>query len=99
MWSRKWHCNIRQGKVCGERAWHRILCSLRAPTIPYSNSTISKQKILIMWAVPRKGIAIGYRGLTKETKVMVAKGTNHSVTGGAPWILFADSVSTVWTQA
>jgi hypothetical protein len=52
-----------------------------------------------MWAVPRKGIAIRYCCLTKETKMMIAKGTNHSVTGRALWILFADSVSTVRTKA
>jgi hypothetical protein len=52
-----------------------------------------------MWAMPRKGIAIRYWCLTKETKMMIAKGTYHSVTGRAPWILFANSISTVWAKA
>jgi hypothetical protein len=46
----------------------------------------------------RKSIAVGDRGFTKETKVLIAESTNHSITSRPARVFFADSISTGGTQ-
>jgi hypothetical protein len=55
-------------------------------------------EISIVWAMSRKGIAIGDRSFAKEAKVMVTESTNHGITGRSVRVFFADSISTGGTQ-